>query len=246
MSGGESAVDLAGIETYLGVRFSEPDLGRLAASPWVSGFSRLEFLGDAILGLAVFSAAELIGLARTTAISRVSNDHLDDVFNERLASLTSANTGDVIEALIGAVHLDLGFGAAATVARRLCLPEAARGDQPSREASATLSARSFAFVGSAVFSASVADHLCIQYPHAPHRWLSEQRAVLLARRRLAACSVDLGYSPDGDLENETFRASAANALEVLLGDQFFRWGWEEARASAMRVADLNPPRRSND
>jgi dsRNA-specific ribonuclease len=123
MTGEKVRVDLSGVENLLGVCFTDRDLGRIALSPWSRGFSRLEFLGDAVLGLAVFSFAELVGLSRRVAINCVANRHLDEVFDELIGPYTSANTGDVIEALIGAIYLDIGFSEAADVAIRLCLPE---------------------------------------------------------------------------------------------------------------------------
>ena len=233
-------VDLAGVENLLGVYFADRDLGRIALSPWAFGFSRLEFLGDAVLGLAVFSTGELARLPRDTAMSRVANHHLDEVFDELFAPYTSANTGDVIEALIGAIYLDAGFGGASDLAVQLCLPEFdAVTRATTNEAIASVNTRGLAFVGSAVLSASVADDLCTKYPEESHQWLSEERSELLSRRHLAAMSAELGYVTDGDLDDAPYRESASDALEAVLGDQFLRWGWEEARSSAMRV--VRPP-----
>jgi dsRNA-specific ribonuclease len=232
-------VDLPGVEDLLSVRFIDRDLGRIALSPWSFGFSRLEFLGDAMLGLAVFSAAELMGLPRKTATSRVANHHLDKLFYELLTLHTSANTGDVIEALIGAIYLDSGFDEAAAVATRLCLPESA----PllftaSSETISSIDTRGLAFVGSAVLSASVADDLCIKHPEALHQWLSEVRSAMLSRRHLATMSAELGYAPEGDLDDDDYRATASDALEARIGDQYFRWGWEVARSFSMRILRL--------
>ena len=240
MSGKITQVDLSGVENLLGVYFADRDLGRIALSPWAFGFSRLEFLGDAVLGLAVFSMGELAGLPRRISISRVANHHLDEVFDDLFAPHTSANTGDVIEALIGAIYLDIGFDGAATVAAQLCLPELdPLKPATSNEAIASVNTRGLAFVGSAVLSASVADDLCIKYPEELHQWLSEERSELLSRRHLATMSAELGYVPDGDLDDAVYRASASDALEAVLGDQYLHWGWEEARSSAMRI--VRPP-----
>ncbi len=236
MSSEKTYVDLPGVEDLLGVRFIDRDLGRIALSPWSFGFSRLEFLGDAMLGLAVFSAAELIGLPRKFTISRVANHHLDELFYELLAQHTSANTGDVIEALIGAIYLDSGFDKAAAVATRLCLPEfGAVEPSASKKAIASIDARGLAFVGSAVLSASAADELCAKYPEKPHQWLSEQRSAMVSRRYLAEMSAESGYAPEGELEDDLYRASASDSLEVVVGDLYLRWGWEEARSSSMRI-----------
>lgn len=238
VSANESSVDLAGVEELLGVRFVDAHLGRIALSPWIRGFSRLEFLGDAIMGLAVISAAEVAGVARETALQRTANEHLDGLFREHLASHTRANTGDVIEAIIGAVYLDGGYDAAARVARSLCLPEVSLDELDAASRTSSLSQRGVAFIGAAVLSASAADDLCIKHPTQPHRWLSEERSRLLSRRRLAVVSADLGYAPVGDVDDDAYRAGASDALEAVLGDQYLRWGWEDARSSSMRIIHL--------
>lgn len=222
--------------------FIDRDLGRIALSPWSFGFSRLEFLGDAMLGLAVFSAAELMGLPRKTTTSRVANHHLDEIFFQQFATHTSANTGDVIEALIGAIYLDSGFDEAAALATRLCLPEfESLVPAASSETISSVNARGLALVGSAVLSASAADDLCTKHPEELHQWLSEERSEMLSRRYLAAMSAELGYAPEGDLDDDVYRAAASDALEAVIGDQYFRWGWEEARSSSMRILRLPAP-----
>lgn len=241
VSGEKVHIDLPGVEELLGIHFGDQRLGQVALSPWSMGFSRLEFLGDAVMGLAVISTAEMTGVARTTAISRVANRHLDEVFRTRFASHTPANTGDVIEALVGAVHLDRGYDSAASIALELCLPEAAARECSSATSDlSSVSERGLAFIGAAVLSASAADDLCLKYPTRPHRWLSEERSTLLSRRHLAAVSAALGYAPEGDPDDEVYRATASDALEAVLGEQFVRWGWEEARVSSTYVMHWSP------
>ena len=229
-------VNLPAVETVLGHTFSNPQLGDTALSTWRRGFSRLEFLGDSILGLAVFSTAEVHRFSRQAAIARVSNNHLDEVFRQTLSRHTSSNSGDVVEAIIGAVHLDGGYVAAARVATALCLPECEAAIPPiDVEAAGIEGSRSLSFVGAAVLSAAVADELCRENPDQSHRWFSEQRMLALTRRHLAAVSIKLGYSREGDLNDEKFKAKASDGLEAAVARQFLTRGWDAARTSTLRI-----------
>ena len=235
----DSGVDLHAAEAILGHTFSTQLLGVTALSTWRAGFSRLEFLGDAILGLAVFSTAEFHHFGRQEAIARVSNDHLDMVFNQSFSKLTESNSGDVIEALIGAIHLDGGFAAAARIATNLCLPEYEFVIPPvDIEKAGIAGVPNLSFVGAAAFSAAVADRFCREQPEQTHRWFSEQRTAAMSRRSLAELSVRLGYSPEGNLDDEKFRAKASDKLEAALGEQYFTRGWEAARESSLRIVQL--------
>ena len=73
-----SHVALTPVEEVIGYSFQEVNLGELALSTWRQGFSRLEFLGDSILGLAVFSTAEVNHFNRKEAAARVG---MDDPFH---------------------------------------------------------------------------------------------------------------------------------------------------------------------
>jgi dsRNA-specific ribonuclease len=236
---GVRVVNLTAAERVLEYRFLDSKLGDVALSTWRQGFSRLEFLGDAILGLAVFSTAEVNHFPRKKAIARVANRHLDQVFTERLSEHTNSNSGDVIEALIGAVHLDSGFPDAAQIATTLCLPEHQLVTPPiDPDLAGVNNTRSLSFIGAAVLSAAIADELCRMNPAQTHRWFSEQRSAMLSRRYLARVSVQLGYSPEGDIDDERFRDAASDALEGAIGEQYLRRGWEAARASSLRITDL--------
>lgn len=236
---GNTIVSLGPVEELITYEFLDANLGRTALATWRQGFSRLEFLGDSILGLAVFSTSEIHHIDRQQAIARVSNHHLDSVFNETFAGHTSSNSGDVIEALIGAVHLDGGYEEAARVATALCLPEHQLAVPPVHLDDQDVSSiRSLSFVGAAVLSAAVADELCRENPGQTHRWFSEQRTAALSRWHLAEVSMRLKYSPEGDLEDEKFRAKASDALEAAVGEQYFRRGWDVARNSSLRIVRL--------
>jgi dsRNA-specific ribonuclease len=239
--------NLTAVEQSVGYTFSTPSLGEVALSTWRQGFSRLEFLGDSVLGLAVFSTAEVNHFPRKRAIARVANRYLDDVFREKLSLHTKSNSGDVIEALIGAIHIDGGFAEAGRIATAICLPEHKLATPPIDPESAGISnTRSLAFIGAAVLSAAVADELCREYPGQTHKWLSEQRAAMLGRRHLAGLSVRLGYSSNGDVEDARFRAKASDELEAAVGAQFLRRGWEQARESSLRIVWLSSALRKSE
>lgn len=107
----KAGVDVAGAQARSGSRSSMSSWRRwrwhLAA--WLA---RLDLLGDAVLGLAVVEHLVHRNGPQARASVLTSNAHLDERFNRSSAVFTSAQTGDVIEALIGAVHLDAGYVAA--------------------------------------------------------------------------------------------------------------------------------------
>ncbi len=176
------SVDLDCAEAALGFHFAEPLTAAVALSPWHDGFSRLEFLGDAILGLALYAEVARRDLTFDVAAELVSNRHLDAVFHRTLRHCTSADTGDVVEAVLGAAHLARGYEAAADLARRVTGFDDRYGDLPLR----TASHRATATVGSVALRAVAADWVCLEHPDAPHRVLSDRRDALIRRARLGA------------------------------------------------------------
>ena len=230
-------VDLA--EDALAYSFHDHELGVGALSTWRDGFSRLEFLGDSILGLAVFATAEAAGWVRELAMDRVDNEHLDRLFDQRLRRCTTSHTGDVIEALIAAIHLDGGFEEAARVGVALCLPELAPYSPAAlREAVPDIGHHGFAFVGAAVFKAVAADVLCRAQPERNHEWYSETRSRLTSRHHLAAVAMERGYAKPGDVEVEAVRTKAANRLERVVGKRFLLNGWTAAHLTAADLLGL--------
>ncbi len=137
---------MTALETALGHRFRDPGLLSRALTHRSHGAThneRLEFLGDAVLNLVV---SQLLFLHQAKAsegeLSRmrahlVREDSLHQIALQlglpehlRLSEGEARSGGarrasilaDALEALVGAVHLDAGFEAAAAVVSRLFLP----------------------------------------------------------------------------------------------------------------------------
>ncbi|MGA1440448.1 MAG: ribonuclease III domain-containing protein [Ilumatobacteraceae bacterium] len=108
------------IEDLVGHRFDDRRLLADAVSTSARGFGPLETLGDAIADFAVSLTCWRHGLDDAEAAHRVSNAVLDEIFERHLRGLVDAVSGDVVESLVGAVHLDGGFDAAARLAVRWC------------------------------------------------------------------------------------------------------------------------------
>jgi ribonuclease-3 len=143
---------LEALQRRLGHRFANPALLRAALTHRSFGADhneRLEFLGDAVLGLAVSSLLyERLGRSDEGDLSRV-RAHLvrqDSLYRMALSlqlpdclrlSEGEARSGgarrpsilaDALEALVGAVYLDAGFESAQAVVRRLFEPVLSQDD----------------------------------------------------------------------------------------------------------------------
>jgi dsRNA-specific ribonuclease len=219
-----SRPDLA--EEIVGYHFTDLDVARVALETWRQGFSRLEFLGDAILGLAVGIDAVNGGHGRSEAIHAVCNEVLDRKFRQLLADCTSANTGDVLEALIGAVLLDGDFATAATVAVQLC--GWSESWDEARTSDREMSERDWTFVGALVLSAVVADHLCRTNPSATHEWYSQERSQLLRRSRLWRISVAKGWARHQEHPSDEYIRRASDELERRVAEAFIHDGWNHS------------------
>ncbi len=136
--------DIKGLQEKIGYSFSDEDLLKQAfvhsSADKGESYERLEFLGDAVLELAV---SELIFLKKpgftegelTKARAALVNEGMLfavakelDIGNYIVLGKGEQNTGgaekqsilaDVIEAMIGAVYIDGGFGSAKTVVQKL-------------------------------------------------------------------------------------------------------------------------------
>jgi len=133
---------------------SEHGRGRRGRKPAHRGYERLEFLGDRVLGLVIADllwrrfetepeghlTRRLTHLVRREALARVAEtiglgDHLVLSRAEQTAG-AAANPGilaDVCEALIAAIYLDGGFGAASEFVRRLWQPLIDKMEEPPRD-----------------------------------------------------------------------------------------------------------------
>lgn len=231
MGGGEWEVTAALLDAATaatGHTFADPAILHLALSPPDPGFSRLEFLGDGVLGLAVFAAGTVAGVSPEPLKAAVSNRTLDG----RLAELGLAvgpRSGDVLESLVGAVHLDAGFDAAAGVAVRIVGPVGGRvaalpaWPPPS---GTTLSNPALAFIGSQVMFAAAADHLAQALPHGTARQFSTRRQELVRKSTmvLAASHGGPGFPWPADGARST--DSAADQVQRQLGQEFLDTGWD--------------------
>ena len=214
-------------ETLCGSTFDDPLLAVVALHPHLPGFSRLEFLGDAVLNLSIFTAAGVTGASRVSAIAAVSNDHLDACI-EAGPLASDRRSGDVLEALIGAVHLDAGFAAAWMASLRLVgtsvdLPPDLPAP-PETPGLADLDHRWLAFVGAALLGAAVADELCRTEPGWSHQRFSDGRQAVLESTRLATLARQHLAS------RATARPDhlAVDALQVAAAEAFVRGGWVSA------------------
>ena len=194
------------------------------------GFGLLEHLGDAILEAAVARHAYCAGLGPADAIAAATNDALDEVFDRMIGDLARQRTGDVIEALIGAVHLDAGFEAAAVLATAWCLPAA--GQTTSRGSDG----RWLRFIGSTVLDATIADHLARRRPTALKRWLHAERLRLVSGGHLLDAAKSLGVIGTEDADNR-----AMDELQESLAGVFLERGWEPASRLTARLIKASTP-----
>ena len=111
------------VEELTGHRFGDRLLLAGAVSTSERAFGPLETVGDAIADFAVSLTCWRNGRDDAEAARRVSNAVLDEIYRSHLAGRVDAVSGDVVESLVGAVHLDGGFDAAARLAVRWCCPD---------------------------------------------------------------------------------------------------------------------------
>lgn len=219
---------------------TDPALVEVAIDPARQGFSRLEFLGDAILGLAVYASGVAAGESRDELMHRVSNSQLRRVRAERLSAATTAPTGDVVEALVAAIHLSAGFDDAARWSVSMCLPgceAVVGGDARSRAwlQEATGTARDpavLAFVGAALIDAVLADHLCRSEPTQTQGWYSSRKNTLRARRRIARLARD---GRPGKTMSDARAARLSDEVEAELATAFLEQGWSCAAEVLSRL-----------
>lgn len=114
---------LEAVQVALGHRFRNRHLLDIATSTDRAGFGSLEHVGDTVADLAVGLTTWRDGGSAQEASGFVTNAMLDEVYDRHFAGLVNARSGDVVEALVGAVHRDAGFPTAARVAVTLCAPD---------------------------------------------------------------------------------------------------------------------------
>lgn len=171
------------LERRLGVDFEDKSLAATALDVSTRGFSRLEFMGDAVMGLVVaamlWAGSEDFG--RFSEL--VSNEHLSEIRRDRLGGIANRPTGDHVEAVIGATYLDLGFDAAAEVVRLWIAPDldpvSFGSSYEIDDASSGRQLHRDAFLGDRAIGAVMAHHLVIAWPDAPHRAYARCRSMML-------------------------------------------------------------------
>jgi hypothetical protein len=148
------------VEREIGYRFRDSALLRGATGTWHRSFGPLEHLGDTIADLAVAVTCHRLGAGPDIAATLVDNAHLERVMASRLRRLVRPRTGDVIEALVGAVHLDGGFDRAAEVAIRLLVPDSRWESIPESAVPVGVpTGDGPVWLGALVLDAVIADHL---------------------------------------------------------------------------------------
>lgn len=188
------------VAEILHYRFHDPTLLAAACNTSSPPFGTLEHLGDAIADLAVGLACWAAGMEPAEASNRVANAALDVVFHRHFEGLVAARSGDVVEALVGAVHLDGGFTAASRVAVRLCDPTLSPVSLPERPLTSLLPASDVpdaAWVGNLLIDAICTDAIvtAVGITATSQRTLSDARTartnnVVLAAR-VRRCGVSM-------------------------------------------------------
>jgi len=178
--------DLPKVKQLLGYTFLDKSLGTAALRTDRLGFSRLEYLGDAIMGLSVYTVAMCRGIPHPNIDRLLSNKNLDEIYRLRFAGCSSSETGDVVEALIAAIYLDGGFLSAAPVTASLLLGEHRDFNfATTQDLATTIDAQRLFALGAQVSKAVVADHLSTTSPKERAHWYSTTSKELLKTKRLA-------------------------------------------------------------
>lgn len=233
--------DLRGAEARLGYTFTDESLGLIALNPSKKGFSRLEFLGDAVLAVVVFTLTESVSHPRSDARKLVSNDRLREIYMDSFAAHSPGNTGDVMEALVGAVYLDGGFQNAADVITRVIETRFGTFDQVKISANMTsFEQRGLMWIGAHTASAVAADYLCRTHPRQTHEFYSVQRSGFLRASRLAQRSreLDLVAREATSRPSITRDKNDTDVLDAHVATMFLRDGWDLAKPRVMDVLDI--------
>jgi len=226
--------NLSGVESVLGHTFADKTLGSLALTVGRPGWGRLEFLGDAILNVVIFATAESRGCPRDHAEQLVSNRNLRKIFGRKFASHTEDTTGDIVEALIGAVFLDSDFNTAASVITTSIEPSLGLFDPWLLQKNVTtIEQRGLAWIGSEAAEAVVADHLCLTSPTESKKYYTKRRQVLLSTQRLASRSRKLRFASKGDNDEV-----AKDFIDAHIATIFLRDGWDSAKPEVLRVLKI--------
>ena len=233
----ELRADVPAASTLCRWSFSDELLAVVALHPPLPGFSRLEFLGDAVLNLAVYLAATATGVGRDVAAAAVANAQLDSRIDAS-PLVSERRSGDVLEALVGAVHLDGGFAPAWVTSLRIAGPAAGipvdLPPPPALELTGGLEDRAGPFVGAALLGAVVADRLARRAPDWSADRYSSERSQLLGTARLA----DLARRHLGARLAGHADGFCADALQAAAARRLVDEGWPGGVAAAIDLGVL--------
>jgi hypothetical protein len=212
------------VEREIGYRFRDRTLLRGATGTWHRSFGPLEHLGDTIADLAVGVTCHRLGIGPDVAATLVDNVHLERVMASRLRRLVRPRTGDVIEALVGAVHLDGGFDRAAEATVRLLVPDARWEPLPESPVPSTEApVDGPVWLGALVLDAAIADHLLRRWGpvRTSQRELSHTRSHIVRTTTLDRLVAEVPAWRAAGLDARRLKGSVASTL--------LRHGWSPTR-----------------
>ena len=218
------------VEREIGYRFRNTELLEGSTHTWHRLFGPLEHLGDAIADLVIGINCYRSGLGPEQAARIVDNAHLEAVLARRLRRVVKPRTGDVIEALIGAVHLDSDIDHAAQVTTRLLMPDIRWAPMPEvHTASLHPGEPALVWLGALALDAVIADDLIRRRGagRTSQRELSRHRSELVATvnlERVVRRSTQLPAQVD---DARSFKAAIARTM--------IDTGWSSTRSTTLGI-----------
>lgn len=230
--------DLPKAERALRYEFKDANLGISALDGAGPAWNRLEYLGDAIMGLSVHTVVVCTKMPLQEVKRLCSNQYLKSIAREHLTGCSVMRSGDVVETLLAAVYLDGGFLNAAQVATSLLLPEHQGFNFTTTETVVdSIEGRSLFSLGAHVAKAVTADHLSTQWSSRTKKIAyHKETSFLLERSRLESISTK---------HNLTYlqRGSAADQKDVIDGyvaREFLTLGWDVAKTRIAKLLEIAP------
>ena len=224
------------VEREIGYRFRNTELLKGSTHTWHRLFGPLEHLGDAIADLVVGINCYRAGLGPEQAARIVDNAHLELVVARRLRRVVKPRTGDVIEALIGAVHLDSDIDHAAQVTTRLLMPDRRWVPMPEVEATVLQAGEpTLVWLGALALDAVIADELIRRRGagRTSQRELSRHRSELVATVNLERMVRRSAHLPAPIVDARTFKAAIARTM--------LDAGWSSTREVVVRLLCRSDP-----
>ena len=213
------------VEAILGYQFKDVSLLASACSVSQRRFGPLEHLGDTIGDLAVGITCWQNGIGADAAARLVCNEALTAVYWSRLHQHVDARSGDVVEALVGAVHLDGGFEAAAKVAVELCaghLSWEPLGEVATDGLLASFDDPPATWVGALAIEAIIADAIVCDVGSER----TSQRELTAIRQKVASSAAMLEAARVSDLSDVVTDRPSAAALQASAATTLLWSVWE--------------------